>query len=335
VADILDRALGGADPNPGEIEALLSASDHIDEKAVLAAGDAVRKRTVGDDILLRGIIDFSSVCVRGCFYCGIRGPNRSAKRYRMTPDEILGSADRIRSAGISTVVLQAGEDPLVTADYLCRIVRRIKETIGLKVTLSVGERPHQDYRAFREAGADRYLLKHETAVPGLYKTLHPDMRLEDRIRCLKWIAALDYEVGSGNIIGLPGQGVRDIAADIVFMRRLGVHMIAIGPLIPHAETPLAKCRAGDIGLVLRSLAVARIAMPEANMPATTATGTIDRRGIERALCAGANVVMVDFTPEHYRDGYSIYPGRITRDANAFSAVERIRTIGASLGRGIA
>jgi biotin synthase len=334
VVDILDRALGGARLSRRDIRALLSEEETSDISRILSAADCVRKAAVGDDVLLRGIIDFSNVCGRQCLYCGIRGPNRLVRRYRMTPGEIVRCAEEIKSAGVSTVILQSGEDPSVGREWLCGIIREIREDTGLVITLSVGERSREDYRAFRDAGARRYLLKHETAAPSLYRSLHPDMRLKDRLACLRWIRDLGYEVGSGNMIGLPGQGAGQIAADIAFVRRLGADMIGIGPFIPHPDTPLAGYAAGDIDSVVRCVAVTRLVVPSANIPATTALRTIDPHGTERALTSGANVVMIDFTPESYRGQYSIYPGRITREGDPRSAVEGIREISESLGRGV-
>jgi len=292
-----------------EIIRLLGTTDADEVRSLLKAADEERRREVGDEVHLRGIIEISNHCERGCRYCGLRSANHALPRYRIPDDEILDLACSVRDTGISTVVLQAGEDPANTTGYICRLVSRIKEATGLVITLSIGERSYEDYRAFKAAGADRYLLKHETASPELYRRLHPDSDYDNRIQCLKWLKALGYETGAGNMVGLPGQTLATLADDILLMRALDIDMIGIGPFIPHPDTPLKGAAAGDLELVLKVIAVTRLVTGNTNIPATTALAALDPEIRLKALAAGANVIMPDFTPVHYKRHYEIYPGR--------------------------
>lgn len=303
------RALDGSSLTQDEIVSLLALPNGEALEELLRAADAVRRREVGDAIYLRGIIEFSNVCERNCLYCGLRAANLRLHRYRMTTPEIIETACRIQEAGVGTVVLQSGEDPFFTSERICRMVRGIREETGLTVTLSIGERPEGEYRAFYEAGAKRYLLKHETATPALYGRLRPGSQLEDRLGCLSALRGLGYEVGTGNMVGLPGQTLETLAADLLLMKGIDADMLGIGPFLPHPETPLARSPAGGIDLTLKVLAVARILTRNTHIPATTALGTLSAEGRLRALGAGANVVMPDFTPHGYRRHYEIYPGR--------------------------
>lgn len=227
----------------------------------------------------------------------------------MSNDEILATAEKIRDEGIGTVVLQSGEDSFFTAEKLSDLIGRIRAVTGLVVTLSVGERPFADYQAFRQAGAGRYLLKYETASPDLYKRLRQGSTLEARLLCLEALAASGYEVGTGNMVGLPGQSLEGLADDLLLMKDLHADMLGIGPFLPHPETPLAAFPAGDLSMTLKVLAIARLLTLTPNIPATTALGVLDPLGRAMALRAGANVVMPDFTPPAYRNLYEIYPGR--------------------------
>lgn len=309
VAECLERLQGSVPPRREDLITLLSLDNEQELKLLFAAADARRKEAVGDVVHLRGIVEFSNYCERNCLYCGLRRANRQLKRYRMTDAEILEAAMAVRASGISTLVLQSGEDSFYGTDKLCRLIESIKRETGLVVTLSLGERPRQDYQAFREAGADRYLLKHETADPSLYRFLHPDSRMENRIRCLKWLKELNYETGAGNMVGLPDQDAAVLAEDILLIRSLNADMAGIGPFLPHPQTPLASCSSGTVIATLRVLALVRLSCPTINLPATTALSVLHPEGRGKALAAGANVVMPDFTPTVYRRLYDLYPGR--------------------------
>jgi biotin synthase len=269
---------------------------------------AIRKECVGDRVYLRGIIEFSNYCSRDCLYCGLRSSNATMKRYRMSLDEIEACARAARQLELRTIVLQSGEDGVLDIRWLCEMVRRVK-ALDVAVTVSVGERSFADYRSLKEAGADRYLLKFETSDEALFAKLKPDSSYTERMRCLEWLRQLDYQVGSGIMIGLPGQTPESIADDILLFKELDLDMIGVGPFIAHPDTPLVGTPTVPIEQVLKAVALTRIVTRNAHIPATTATGSIDPAGREKALRAGANVVMPDITPVKYRPMYEIYPGK--------------------------
>lgn len=283
-----------------------------DEKAIgnlYREADEVRKQYVGDAIHLRGLIEFSNYCKRDCEYCGLRHSNQNVVRFRMPLSDILDTAILASNLGIQTVVLQSGEDSAYSVEDLCSLVRDIKK-LDLAITLSIGERSYEDYKRLREAGADRFLLRFETSDPSLFARLKPDSSYKQRFQCLESLRRLGYQVGSGIMVGLPGQTIDSIADDILRFRELDLDMIGIGPFIPHPETPLRDCVGGTIDLVLRTTALTRIVTRDTHIPATTATGTIDTTGRQKALRCGANVIMPNMTPSPYRKNYLIYPGKI-------------------------
>lgn len=284
--------------------------DPAEPAGLFAEAERVRRAYCGETVYLRGIIEFSSLCVRSCRYCGLRRQNRHARRFRMSAAEICEAADRVAAAGITTAVLQSGDDPWYSRDRLCSIISGIKtKHPGMAVTLSVGERPLDDYKAFREAGADRYLLKHETANEHLYGALHPGQDLATRLRILEHLRALGYQVGAGSIVGLPGQTRQDLADDVLLLRQLGVAMAGIGPFVPQHATPLKDQPAGSVDLTLRVLALARIELKHVHLPATTALGTLDPEGQVKAFAAGADVLMLNFTPDAFKSDYAIYDNK--------------------------
>jgi biotin synthase len=275
-----------------------------------AEADRVCRRTRGDGVYLRGIIEFSNCCSLNCAYCGIRSGNQDASRYRMSEEEILGTCATVVRNGIATVVLQSGEDPWWDDERLCGLVRRIKAETDLKVTLSVGERSRSSYAALRSAGADRYLLRIETTDKALFRTLHPDDDFNRRLACLKDLKELGYETGTGVMVGLPGQTLASLADDLLFFKSLDADMIGIGPFLPHSGTPLAKESPADFSLTLKMVSLIRLLIPDANIPATTAMGTADPAGREKALRCGANVLMPNCTPQAYRPHYALYENKI-------------------------
>ncbi|MGQ9524098.1 MAG: [FeFe] hydrogenase H-cluster radical SAM maturase HydE [Armatimonadota bacterium] len=327
----LNKALDGSELTRRDLIALLSAEGGEVTQLHSAAED-VTLQVFGDEVHLRAVIEFSNHCVRNCLYCGLRTGNRSLARYRMSEEEVLEAAGHAASLGYRTVVLQSGEDPWYTADRLCTIVRKIKARHDVAVTLCIGERPKEEYAALRSAGADRFLLKHETADPELYAALHPGTGLAERVQCLHWLRDCGYQVGSGNIVGLPGQTIEALASDILLMRELGVEMAGIGPFIPHGSTPLAQYPRGSLELTLKVLATARLAMPDCMLPATTAVGTIHPQGRQMALRAGANVVMPNVTPMRFRDKYEIYPGKICVGEDAAHCRGCVEALVRSVGR---
>jgi biotin synthase len=227
----------------------------------------------------------------------------------MIEDEILATAEQIKKTGVPTVVLQSGEDSFFSQDIICRLIERIRKETDLIITLSIGERALNDYKAFQQAGANRYLLKHETASLELYRYLRPGCEWENRLQCLRRLKELGFETGTGNMVGLPGQTPEILADDLLVMKYLDADMLGIGPFIAHPDTPLAGIDNDDIELTLRVLALARLITSNTNIPATTALATLNPQGRLLALQAGANVVMPDFTPEIYKTRYDIYPGR--------------------------
>lgn len=317
-----------------EIVRLLA--DEQNEPALLKRADRIRKKYVGDAIHLRGLIEFSNICRNNCLYCGIRRGNGKVARYRMEEDELVETARRAAALGFKTVVMQSGEDMYYTQEKMCRIIEAIKK-FDVAVTLSVGERSYGDYKAFREAGADRYLMRIETTDKDLYHRLDPGMSWQHRYECLLMIKELGYELGSGIMVGLPGQSLESIAADLMFLRRLGVDMAGIGPFIPHPETPLAGEPGGSLHLALRTMAIMRLLLPDINIPATTAMESLHPDGRMMALQGGANVVMPNVTEGEYRKLYELYPGKICVNdtpVHCRSCISRkILSIGRTIGTG--
>lgn len=304
---MLARAEAGAKLSIAEIKELLETPDPA---ALYAAADRVRARTMGDGVYLRGIIEFSNICRVDCQYCGIRRSNREIERYRMTIPEIVATAHRAEDLGYGTVVLQSGESDALPPELLAEAVHRIITETGLVVTLSVGERTKAEYALWKTAGAARFLLRHETSDPELFARLRPGRRLTDRLRCLHDLRDLGYQVGSGFMVGLPGQTTETLARDIDLVRELQVEMAGIGPFIPSPGTPLAEAKGGSLELTLNCVAVTRLCLPDVHLPATTAVGSIDPRGRQLALKAGANIIMPNVSPATYREQYQLYPNKI-------------------------
>ncbi|MBP2641463.1 MAG: Radical domain protein [Firmicutes bacterium] len=290
-----------------EIVQLLSDAT-IDEE-LFAAANRVRECYVGDEVHLRGLIEFSNYCQQNCLYCGLRRENKTITRYRLTPDEIVDFAQKAASYGYKTIVLQSGEDPYFTLERMQEIIRRIKE-LGVAVTLSIGEKTLEEYRAYREAGADRYLLRIETTNRKLYQDLDPGMSWENRVQCLKILRDQGWEVGTGSMVGLPGQSLETIADDILFFQEIDADMIGIGPFIPNPQTPLAASQGDNFPLSRKVLAITRLLLPDSNIPATTAMEALNPEGRILALMSGANVVMPNVTEGDYRGLYVLYPGKI-------------------------
>jgi biotin synthase len=328
--NLLIKAEAGKDLTREDIIALLKLPGKYSAALYLAA-DRVRKQQIGDEVFLRGIIEFSNFCERNCLYCGLRKGNKKLSRYRMSDDEIIDTAKQINKTGISTVVLQSGEDSFYRVEMICNLIERIQKETNLIITLSIGERPLDDYKAFQQAGANRYLLKHETSSPDLYQYLRPGCQLDKRIQCLRTIKQLGFETGTGNMVGLPGQTLEILADDLLVMKILDADMLGIGPFISHPDTPLAGIENDDIELTLRVLAIARLLTRNTNIPATTALATLHPQGRLLALQAGANVVMPDFTPEIYKSRYDIYPGK-TDTGSAEGIIEKLKTDIHSIGR---
>ncbi|AMW32153.1 iron-only hydrogenase maturation protein HydE [Fervidobacterium changbaicum] len=311
------------------------STDRYDEE-IFKTADEIRRKYVGEEVHLRGIIEFSNYCTQHCLYCGLRAENKNLARYRMSPEEIIERAKLIAQLGIKTIVLQSGEDPYYTTEMMCEIIQQIKK-LDVAITLSLGERTFEEYRIWKELGADRYLMRHETASPQLYAKLHPGDSLENRKAHLYELKRLGYETGAGFMVGLPGQTPYDLALDLVFLKELDADMIGIGPFIPNPDTPLKDATGGDLQTTLRMIALARIVVPTANIPATTALGSINPLGRQYGLKYGANVIMPNLTPNPYRPNYSLYPGKICLFERDTACVEctkhMIKSVGLIVGEG--
>lgn len=291
------------------LEQLLAIPGREEFAPVFAESARVCRRHFGDRVFIRGIIEFSNHCRKGCHYCGVNRANRNVGRYRLTLEEILAAAAYMKKQGVLTVVLQSGEDP-GSDGLVIEAVRKIKDELRMAVTLSVGERDSNTYAEFLKAGADRYLLRIETTDPELFGKLHPDDDLKYRTQCLFDLKKLGFEVGTGIMVGLPGQTLRSIARDLLFFIELDPAMVGIGPFLPHQDTPLRGGKNTDIFLTLKTLSLIRLLLPKSNLPATTAMGTIDPTGRQQALKIGANVIMPNFTPSEYRKRYELYDDKI-------------------------
>jgi biotin synthase len=341
VGDALTRAA---------IEHWLRETDEGRLATLWAAADETRRRYVGDAVHLRGLVELSNYCVRGCTYCGIRAGNRGIERYRVSADVVLDCARKAVAFGYGTLVMQSGEDYGITTEWMADVLRRIRsETSISAITLSLGERPDEDLFAWREAGADRYLLRFETSDEDLYRRIHPDLhgKVSDRMAILRRLQDLGYEAGTGIMVGIPGQTHASIAADIELFRGMDMDMIGIGPYLPHPATPLGqeseqRLAAGDWPpdqapnselMTCKVLALTRLARPDANLPATTALSLVNRSGGRaHGLQRGGNVVMPNLTPPEERERYEIYPEKAAVHETAEAINAGIMTLLSSLGR---
>ena len=309
-------------------------SDNSKNEKLFKEADRVRHENVGDDVHLRGLIEFSNICKRQCKYCGLRSPNKDVERYRLLKEDIVYTAQNAVKMGYKTIVLQSGEDDYFDTDKMCEIIREIKKQ-DVALTLSIGEKTFDEYKAFKNAGADRYLLRIETTDKELYKNMHPNADIENRFRCLYDIKKLGYETGTGCLVGLPNQTIESLADDILFFKELDADMVGIGPFIPHENTPLKDEKNGDFWLALKVMALTRINLPKINIPATTAMETLNPNGRIIALQSGANVVMPNVTSVEYRKKYEIYPGKICindEPQKCRGCIEnKIKSIGRSIG----
>ncbi|MBR4580775.1 MAG: [Lachnospiraceae bacterium] len=308
--DLVEKLKTNKDLTDEEFLHLLN-TDAFDN-ALQKAADEVRRSVYGDEVFLRGLIEFTNYCKNNCYYCGIRGGNANAERYRLTKEEIMECCLEGYRLGFRTFVLQGGEDYSYTDEDICDIVRTIKRNYpDAAVTLSIGERSKETYKKYKEAGADRYLLRHETATEEHYRMLHPeDLSLENRKQCLFDLKELGFQVGAGFMVGSPGQKKEHIVSDFRFLQKLQPDMIGIGPFIPHKDTVFKDEPAGSLELTLRILSILRLLFPYVLLPATTALGTIAPNGRELGLKHGANVVMPNLSPKRFREQYSLYDNKI-------------------------
>ncbi|OLS03824.1 [FeFe] hydrogenase H-cluster radical SAM maturase HydE [Tissierella creatinophila] len=317
--------------------------DNIDENDYEFLFNLARKRKeeyYDKSVFMRALIEFTNYCKQNCNYCGIRASNSKVERYRLSKEQILECSDEGYRLGYRSFVMQGGEDPFFSDDLLCDIVKSIKYKYpDVAITLSVGEKSMESYKKLKEAGTDRYLLRHETASKELYESLHPNMSFDNRRNCLFILKELGYQVGAGFMVGLPNQKTSDFVNDLEFLKELNPEMIGIGPFIPHEDTPLGSSIGGTVEKTLVMVAITRLLLPSALLPSTTALGTLDSKGREKALKAGANVVMPNLSPTNVRELYELYKDKIcTGDeaAHCRKCIEvRINSTGYSvdMGRG--
>ncbi|MDR2427263.1 MAG: [FeFe] hydrogenase H-cluster radical SAM maturase HydE [Endomicrobium sp.] len=338
---IINRAEESHALNEKEIVKLLNAAD---ASLLFETADRIREKYLGGEVHLRALIEFSNYCKENCVYCGLRRDNARLNRYRIEPSDIIKLAQKAKGYGYKTVVLQSGEDPYYTAEKMVKIISAIKK-LGIALTLSIGEKTYEEYKAFRRAGADRYLLRIETTDEELYVKYDPGMSLKNRMKCLENIKSLGYETGSGIIVGLPGQTVESIAKDILYLKSIPVDMAGIGPFIYNPYTPVYENyreekqkievnKKNNFKLSLKVMAILRLLMPDINIPATTAMETINCNGRIIALQSGANVVMPNATEGDYRKFYEIYPGKVCISESPaycrFCITNKIRSIGRTI-----
>lgn len=320
--------------NPEEYRELLKCLEEPEASAyVQAEATRLRKKYYGENVYVRGLIEFTNYCKNGCYYCGINRENQKTIRYRLTAEEILECCDNGWRLGFRTFVLQGGEDPWFTDERLIGLIHEIKGTYPqCALTLSIGERSFESYQRLREAGADRYLLRHETANEAHYRQLHPkDMSLSRRKQCLRELKSLGFQTGAGFMVGSPGQTYEELGEDLIFLKELKPEMVGIGPFIPHHDTRFVNEAAGSVELTLKLLSVIRILLPTVLLPATTALGTLADDGRERGLLAGANVVMPNLSPKRNRKQYSLYDNKLCEGEEAMEGLnglaQRVEAIG--------
>ena len=331
-ARILALARGERLPRE-ELARLIAACSPEDCETAASLARKTALREFGRKVYFRGLIEFTNYCRNDCLYCGIRRSNRAASRYRLSEEEILLCCRWGYEQGLRTFVLQGGEDPYFTDERVVSIVRAVKAAYpNCAVTLSIGEKPYESYARFREAGADRYLLRHETASPAHYGKLHPpEMSFENRVRCLHDLIALGFQTGCGMMVGAPFQTPENLAEDLLFMQELKPQMVGMGPFLPHKDTPFRDEPAGTAEDTLFLLSIVRLMHPRVLLPATTALGTLLPGGRERGILAGANVVMPNISPDEARARYLLYDNKLgTAGAaadNLAALRESIRAIG--------
>lgn len=304
---------------------------------VFARARRTARRAYGTQLFVRGLIEISNICKNDCYYCGIRRSNAKAERYRLAQEDILACCREGYGLGFRTFVLQGGEDPYYRDERLCALVEAIKARWpDCAVTLSMGERSRESYRLLRRAGADRYLLRHETADGAHYARLHPPCQtLENRKRCLWDLKELGYQVGSGFMVGSPDQSPETLAEDLAFLTELQPQMVGIGPFIPHRDTPFAACPAGSVEETLYLLGLIRLLLPGCLLPATTALNTLDGDGRRRGVLAGANVVMPNLSPQDVRGKYLLYDNKAHEGCEAAQAIGQLRASMEEIGYTVA
>ncbi len=311
--ELIDKLYKSSELSKEEAIVLLGGMTPEDSEYLFEKARSVRERYYGRDIYVRGLIEFTNICKNDCYYCGIRKSNGNVERYRLSREQILDCCRAGYDLGFRTFVLQGGEDGYYTDDRLCEVVSDIKALFpDTAITLSIGERSYDSYKRLYDAGADRYLLRHETAVDEHYGKLHPEsLSATVRKQCLNDLKSIGYHVGTGFMVGSPYQTLECLAEDLLYLQQFQPDMVGIGPFIPHHDTPFANFDGGSLDMTLILLAIIRLLLPKVLLPATTALGTIDPRGRELGVLAGANVVMPNLSPLDVRKNYLLYDNKIS------------------------
>lgn len=309
-----------------EYEALIDGRDAEDARLLAKLGRQTAQSVYGSRVFVRGLIEISNICKNDCLYCGIRRGNKACERYRLTPEQILDCAEEGYGLGFRTVVLQGGEDGYFTDEVLCSLIRCIKAAHpDCAVTLSLGERSRESYQALFDAGADRYLLRHETATKAHYEKLHPPaMSFDHRMQCLRDLHEIGFQTGCGFMVGSPYQTTADLARDLKFVEEFRPEMCGIGPFIPHKDTPFRDNAAGTVELTCYLLSIIRLIRPNILLPATTALGSIDPNGREKGILSGANVVMPNLSPADVRRKYMLYNNKLSSGAEAAQNLQDLK-----------
>lgn len=321
-----DLLRSGEMPYPQALAALIEDDDPRIADTLAQYADEVRRQHYGSEVYIRGLIEFTNYCRNDCLYCGIRKSQQNVSRYRLTADDILSCCRTGYELGFRTFVLQGGEDPWWTDDRLVPLVTAIRQTYpDCAITLSAGERSRQSYRRLFNAGADRYLLRHETANPVHYSRLHPaELSWQNRMDCLRNLKEIGYQTGCGFMVGSPFQTTEDLVRELLFLREFRPHMIGIGPFLPASGTPFEREEAGSAALTIRLLSIIRLLLPKVLLPATTALGTAEEDGRERGIRAGANVIMPNLSPAEVRKKYLLYDNKIATGDEAAESVAHLR-----------
>ncbi|MGL4993928.1 MAG: [FeFe] hydrogenase H-cluster radical SAM maturase HydE [Bacteroidales bacterium] len=318
--------------SPMGLKSLMSEIDNQTREELMALARGICNEQYGDGIYLRGLIEISNFCRMSCIYCGINREIRSVERYRLTPEEIIECVAKGYDLGFRSFVLQGGEDPWFTDEILSALIGDIKSRFqGVAITLSLGERGRESFERLFEAGADRYLLRHESSSKRIYDTLHPGMSFENRVESLKLLKDIGYQTGAGFLVGLPGQGVEEYIDEILFLRDLKPEMVGMGPFIPQSATLMANHPAGSLEDTLLLISLIRIMLPDALIPATTAVSTLHPEGRKRAFDAGANVIMPNLSPFATRCKYTLYDGKRFISEESGEELKRIKMDIASYG----
>ena len=331
--DIINKLKEERSLSDEEFTLLIESEDPRTDEILAKEARSVREKYYGKDVYIRGLIEFTNYCKNNCYYCGIRAGNVRAERYRLSEEDIVLCSDIGYDLGFRTFVLQGGEDPFFTDERMISVIKKLKSRHSdCAITLSIGERERESYKRFYDAGADRYLLRHETADRIHYEKLHPaEMSYEHRIKCLEELKEIGYQVGCGMMIGSPYQRVEHIVEDLRFIEKLQPEMVGMGPFIPHHDTEYAGCEAGPVKLTLRLLSIIRLMLPEVLLPATTALGTVDPRGREKGILAGANVIMPNLSPSEVRGKYLLYDNKICTGDEAAECIRCIQKRVSSVG----